>query len=244
MSFIAVATIGGSLIAAKLQSDSAKRASKAQTASAQAGIDQTQLGIDEARRQFDTVTELLAPYTEAGTSALGGQLALAGLSGDEAQQAAIQRIEQGPQFQALTQQGENAILQNASATGGLRGGNTQAALAQFRPQVLSGLINQQFSNLGGLAGLGQSSAARTGQAAQFFAGQSQTGGAQISNLLAQQGAAQAGGALAQGQIGGNLARDITGAVTRGLGGGFGNFGGATPVPAGLFGQVNRAIGGF
>ncbi|WP_449405980.1 hypothetical protein [Massilia phosphatilytica] len=36
-----------------------------------------------------------------------------------------------PRFQALQQQGNDAILANASATGGLRGGNVQGALGQF-----------------------------------------------------------------------------------------------------------------
>ncbi len=231
MSFIAVAGIGAAVIGANAQRKAASKAASAQTESAQ-------LGIDETRRQFDVAQELLRPFTEAGTSAIGGQLALAGLSGPEAEQAAIQRIEQGPQFQALTQQGENAILQNASATGGLRGGNTQAALAQFRPQVLSSLINQQFSQLGGIAGLGQASAAQT-------AGGAQATGVNVANLLAQQGAAQAGGALAQGQVGANLASQIGGALAQGfgnIGGGFGGFGfggGGAPV-----GADNKAKGGL
>jgi hypothetical protein len=88
-------------------------------------------------------------------------------------------------------------LQQAAATGGLRGGNIQAALAQFRPQVLSGLIEQQYGRLGGLTQLGQASAAGVGSAGM------QTG-TNVSNLIQQQGAAQAGGALAQGQTWGNV----------------------------------------
>lgn len=190
MSWVAAAIAGGTIIGGAMQSRSASRAADAQSASAQAGI-------DEQRRQFDEVRSLLDPYVDAGTSALRGQLDLAGVSGPRAQQAAIDRILQGTEFQTLTEQGETAILQNASATGGLRGGNTQSALAQFRPQVLSGLINQQFSRLGGLAGMGQASAAGVGAAGM------QTG-ANVSNLLQQQGAAQAGGALASGQAWGNV----------------------------------------
>ena len=55
----------------------------------------------------------------------------------------------------MVQQGQDAILQNASAIGGLRGGNTQAALAQFRPALLSQLIAEQYNRLGGLSSLGQ-----------------------------------------------------------------------------------------
>lgn len=214
MSGIATAIIGSAVVGGYVQSKTASTAAEAQTQSAQAGI-------DEQRRQFDTVQELLSPYVDAGTQSLQQQMALGGMSGQEAQQAAITAIQQGPEFQSLTQQGENAILQNASATGGLRGGNTQAALAQFRPQVLSGLISQQYDRLGGLAGAGQNAAAGVGTAAQ------QTG-ANVSNLMQQQGAAQAGGALASGQAWGNVAGQIgqyAGAVGTG----------AVPNPFGGFG---------
>ena len=190
MSFVAAAVVGSAVVGGVVQSRAAKKASQAQVASADAGI-------AEQRRQFDAVQELLKPYVETGQTALSQQAALIGVGGADAQRAAIQALEQGPEFQALTRQGENALLQQAAATGGLRGGNIQAALAQFRPQVLSGLIEQQYGRLGGLAAMGQQSAAGVGTAGM------QTG-ANISNLMQQQGAAQAGGALAQGQAWGNV----------------------------------------
>jgi hypothetical protein len=98
----------------------------------------------------------LGQYGQAGLGALGAQQGLLGLSGDAAQQAAIAGISGGPEMQAMVQQGENAMLQNASATGGLRGGNMQAALSQFRPQILNQLIAQRLSQYGGLAAAGQS----------------------------------------------------------------------------------------
>jgi len=189
------AIIGGtSIIGGGMQASAAKSAASTQAAAAMAGV-------DEQRRQFDLVRELLQPFVVGGTGAFRQQLDLTGVSGPEAQQAAIAAIEQGPEFQALTRQGEEAILQRAAATGGLRGGNVQGALAQFRPQVLSSLIEQQYGRLGGLAGMGQSSAAGVGTAGM------QTG-TNISNLLQQQGAAQAGGALAAGQAWGNTFGDL------------------------------------
>lgn len=113
------------------------------------------------------------------------------------EQQAIADIIAGPEYGAYLQEGENAILQNASATGGLRGGNVQASLAKFRPTLLADLINQRFARLGQIAGLGQASAA--GQAAAGL----QTG-TNIANLYGQQGAAQAGQALAAGQANANL----------------------------------------
>lgn len=197
------------LLGSLAQSNAASNASDAQSAAAQAGI-------AEQRRQFDAVRALLQPYVSAGTGALTGQQNLLGLNGAAAQQGAYDMVNNSPAMTSLTQTGENAILQNASATGGLRGGNTQAALAQFRPALLSQLIQNQFQNLGGLTSVGANAAAGTGNAGM------QTGN-NVSNLLQQQGAAQAGNALAQGRAQTNA----LGALGGGLGlfagmGGFNN----------------------
>ena len=184
-----IAMIGGSVGSAVIQSNSARSAAGAQTEAAEKGI-------EEQRRQFDRIQTLLEPYVSAGETALSQQMALGGMSGPEAQQAAIAAIEGGQEFETLTRSGEEAILQNASATGGLRGGNVQSSLAQFRPQVLSSLINQQYGRLGGLTTLGQNAAVGTGNAGM------QTG-ANIAELYGQQGAAAAGSALATGSAWGN-----------------------------------------
>jgi hypothetical protein len=184
-----------------MQSNAQKKAAGQQAASAQQGI-------EEQRRQYDAMQALLKPYVEAGTGALSNQLALAGVSGAEAQQAAINAIQQGPEFAALTRQGEEAILQTAAATGGLRGGNVQGALAQFRPQVLSSLIEQQYGRFGGLAASGQNAATGVGTAGL------QTG-QNISNTLAAQGAAQAGGTLAAAKTWGNTIGSIGLGIGRG-----------------------------
>lgn len=140
-------------------------------------------------------------YTPQTQGSLQAQQALLGLSGQEAQRAAIGQIESSPGFQSLVRQGEAGILANASATGGLRGGNVQAALAQFRPALLSQAIESQFAKLGGLTSLGQNAAAGVGNAGL----QTAQG---TSALLQQAGAAQAGQALAQGQGIANIAGSI------------------------------------
>lgn len=180
----AIAGVSGitSIIGGNRSANAATSASNTQAASAQAGI-------AEQQRQFEAIQKNLSPFISAGSSALAQQLALIGVGGQRAQAAEIAKIENGFGFQESVRQGENAILQNASATGGLRGGNTQAALAQFRPAMLQQAIDAQYQRLGGLAAGGQASAAMTGQAGQQSA-------AGISNLLAQQGQAVAGGQIA------------------------------------------------
>lgn len=183
--------VGGSqLIGSSMQADAAGEA-----AGIQAGASRE--GIAEQRRQFNALQALLKPYTEAGVPALEAQQAFLGLKGPEAERAAIERISGGETFQELAKQGEEALLQRASATGGLRGGNIQGALAQFRPQLLNSLIEQQYGRLGGLTTIGQQSAAGVGTAGM------QTG-TNVANLLGQQGAAQAGGVLGEAKAYGQL----------------------------------------
>ena len=188
---ITALVVGGSqLLGSSMQASAAGDAAAIQAGAAEEGV-------AEQRRQFDSLQALLKPYTEAGLPALEQQQALIGLRGPEAERAAIERISGGERFQELTRQGEEAILSRASATGGLRGGNVQAALAQFRPQVLNQLIEEQYGRLGGMTTLGQRSAAGVGAAGMET-------GVNVSNLLAQQGAARAGGELGEARAYGQL----------------------------------------
>lgn len=182
----AIGNVVGGITGAKQAGEAAARAGELQ-------YQATQEGVAEQRRQFDEVVKLMTPYITAGTGALSQQQAFLGLTTPEQQQAAISAIEQSPQMQAMAQQGENAILQNAAATGGLRGGNIQSALGQFRPQLLSNLIEQQYGRLGGLAQLGQASGA-------FQAAQGMNLGQNVSDLFNRGAAAQAMGITAKGNI--------------------------------------------
>jgi hypothetical protein len=196
----AAVSIGG----AALKGNAASKSGRLQYNAAMAGVDETRAARDEMRT-------LLQPYTEAGGPALQAQMAALGLAGPESQQAYVSQQEQSPIFQALAGQGEEAIRQNASSTGGLRGGNVQGALAQFRPQLLNQFLEQQYGRLGGMTQLGQRSAAGVGAAGMDAAND-------ISTLLGQGGAARAGSALAQGQMYGDILGSV-GGVAQGLSGG-------------------------
>jgi hypothetical protein len=198
-----------------MQAKAAGEAADIQSGAAQAGI-------EEQRRQFDALQAILKPYVEVGAPAIAGykayaeagpkafeqQQALAGILGPERQAAAIAEIEQGGGFQARVRSGEEALLQRASATGGLRGGNIQAALAQFRPQMLEQEIERQYGRLGGFSDIGRETEAnllKIGQASAAGVGaQGITTGTNVANLLAQQGAAQAGGEIGQAKAYGQL----------------------------------------
>lgn len=201
---VGAAGIGSSIIAGK----SSKKAANAQQESAA-------LAVEEQKRQFDKLQELLKPFVDSGSKSLTSQQDLIGVNGSDAQKAAIDNIKSSYQYDELNRQGQDAILQNASATGGLRGGNVQGALAQFSPALLNSMIEGQYNKFSGLTTMGANAAAGVGNAGMQSANS-------ISDLLQQSGAAKAGGYLAQGnamQSGLNSIVQGLG-VYRGLGGGF------------------------
>ncbi len=169
-----------------------KAAARAAEGAADVQAQASQAGIEEQRRQFDISQEQAAPFREAGVGALGQQQALLGLSGQEAQQTAFAGLEESPGQRFIRDRQERALLRNASATGGLGGGNVKTALQQQAAGFAQQDIQNQFGRLGQLSGQGQTATTNIAQ----LGGQAS---ANISNLLGQQGAARASGILAPAQ---------------------------------------------
>ncbi len=171
-----------------------------------------QEGIGEQRRQFDITESRLQeaeqfrrgqiqPFQEAGVAALDQQQVLLGLSGEEAQQQAFAGLSESPGQQFLRKRQEKAILRNASATGGLGGGNVLNALQENAFNLAQTDIENQFGRLGQLSGRGQQAGAELGAGAVRSAGDlgqfGQTNVANISNLRTGGSAARASGILGQ-----------------------------------------------
>lgn len=183
MSWGLVAVAGATIVGGVIGSQAAGSAADEQSASAQAGM-------ESEERMFERSLELQQPYREAGYGALEQ---LQGLATPEGRAQSLQDYYAGPEYAALAAQQEKQALGNAAVTGGVRGGNTQAALASIAPQLgqnyLSNLYNQQT----GLANLGM------GAASQGAAGATGLGGS-LSALQQQAGQASAANSLAQGNI--------------------------------------------
>jgi hypothetical protein len=203
MSAVAAAVIGSAVIGGAVSMSAASKAGKAQVKAADRSAEEQRAAREEMRT-------LLNPYVSAGTPALQAQMAALGLSGQEAQQAYVTEQEQSPIFQALARQQEEALLQNASATGGLRGGNVQGALAQFRPRLLNQFLEQQYGRLSGLSQLGQASAAGVGAAGMQSANQ-------IGQAYTQAGQARAGSIMGQANAFNQALGTITGFGTSATG---------------------------
>lgn len=188
MSFIgdAIGSIVGGITGAKQSAKGAQQAAQTQASAAEKAI-------AEQRDARLSAQQLQNPFVQAGQSALSAQMGLLGLNGSASQQTALNSLLTSPEYTTSVRQGEEAILQNAAATGGLRGGNTQNSLANFRSDLLSNLYAQQYNRLGGITSLGQNAAAGVGNNGLQVA-------SNISNLLNQQGAALAGGQIAKGNV--------------------------------------------
>jgi hypothetical protein len=123
---------------------------------------------EQLRAALEMATKNAKPFMEAGrnqlpdlqrTGGLGAdalaQLAnLYGGAGAGAQKKAVVGMQSSPLFQQAQAQGRNNILNAAAATGGLRGGNTEAALAQLGPELTLKFMDAMRSGLTPVAELG------------------------------------------------------------------------------------------
>lgn len=201
MAWVAPAiSAGGSLLSGVLGGKGAKKAAEAQAAA-------YQKGIDEQSREFDATQARFKPYNDFGLASMGQLSDFLGLNGNDKQGSAIDALKQSPAFTSLFNTGQDTILQNAAATGGLRGGNTQNSLANFGANLLGQVEQNQIGNLTNGVGIGSGTVTTLGNLGQQNANS-------ISQLLAQQGNAQASGILGQTNAGTNSITDIAKILSR------------------------------
>lgn len=208
----AIVATGATLISNNSQKKAVQGAANAQVASNDAAI-------AEGRRQFDQTRADQLPFIQAGQTALGqqqgvlgAQSGLLGLNGAGPQAEAIAQIKASPMWQSLFGAGEDAVLANASATGGLRGGNTQRSLYEVGENTLADLIQRQLANYGALSGqygaiAGQG--AQTGASLGALGAQNATN---IGNIQIGSGQARAGGILGRANLDANSLESILGTV--------------------------------
>lgn len=204
-------------------------------------------GINTIGNENTRIQGYLNPYMTAGDNAVGQEQALLGLGDSAASRNAIERLRSSPIFQSILSSGNANLLGNASATGGLRGGNMQDALARFGGDALAQFYQQQLGNLFGLSGQGLNAINSSGQ---FGANAADN----IASLQSSIGKAQAGGILGKGAVDqqlwgqvGNTVNDVFNSIAQGFGG-FGGFGGGgnggagTGFSPGYFGQDGGVFG--
>lgn len=177
----AAISAGASLLSSVIGGKGASKAAKQQA-------EAYQKGIDEQHREFDASQARFQPYSDFGLASMGSLSDLLGLNGNDKQGVAIDALKQSPGFTSRYNTGVDTILQNGSATGGLRGGNIQNSLANFGSGLLGDVYNTQVGNLTNGVGIGSGTVTTLGNLGQQNANS-------ISALLGQQGGAQASGTL-------------------------------------------------
>jgi hypothetical protein len=140
--------------------------------------------------------------TSGGTAGTAGNN---GLTGAQQQQASIDQLQASPLYQSLYRNGQETIMNNAAATGGLRGGNAQHSLANFGADTLAQVIQQQLANLQGVSNAGLQG---TGAVSQAGSNSSNN----VSNLLANNGQTQAGGILGANAANNAAINNISGSI--------------------------------
>ena len=149
------------------------------------------------REQLDYIKQIMAPYQQAGQTALP---ALQGFINQPADQFnfSYDSYFKSPQYQALMGQQNEQALRTGAATGGIRGGDTQAALATIAPQLAmqaedaarqnfslnQGARLNQYNMLQGLAGLGVGASNQVGNAAQTFGQVAGNNALNVGNAMA------------------------------------------------------------
>lgn len=186
-------------------------------------------GIDEQRRQFDLTRTDYAPWMDAGKLAIGQLGDFLGLNGADKTQAAIDAMKASPMYESLYRNGEEALLANASATGGMRGGNMVRGLADFGADTLSDVIDAQIGRLGAVSGSGATMTGNLGSLGQVNA-------ANIAQGLMGIGQARAGIIAGKQNVRNNTADQIQALIMKAVTGGFGG------IPGG--GGFNGGFGGF
>lgn len=190
----AAVAVGSSLISASASSKAADQQTKA-----------AREGMAQEERMFERGLEETAPFREAGIGQLESYQQLLTPQG---RGEALSAYYGGEEFKGFEQQAEQSILRNQAATGGLRSGGTQAALAGIAPQLGQNYLNQQAQNQLALINVGQGLAGQASQQANVLGGSQ---AAALGNI----GSYQAGGTLAKAD-----------AINTGLGGLFGGLSGA------------------
>lgn len=147
--------VGGGLIGSYVSSKGKKKA-----AQQQANAIKTAAETSAATQQnmFEQGQQATAPYREAGAQAMQG---FQNMLTPEGQAQFANQYTQGPMFEMMRDQAEQATARSASATGGLRTGAANVALSSIAPQLINQAYGQQMQGLQGLMSQGASAAGQT-----------------------------------------------------------------------------------
>jgi len=227
---------GTQLLGGILGGNAQKKAAKTQADAAKAAA-------DAALRQYETTRGDLMPWMRGGQESFDTLLArlksgeIGGPYGKEFRAPTAREAEDTPGYQFTLDQGNKAILRGQAASGGAFTGGTMRNLANFNKNladttyndtflrklqefntnfgVWQGDQNRGFSNLYSMASLGENAAAQAGN---FGAGATAQANGYNTDAAAATAAGTVGSMNSYMSGVNGLVNNITGAMTKGLGG--------------------------
>lgn len=145
-----IASIAAPVIGGLLGRSSANKAANAELQAAREGI-------ASQEKMFEKGLALQAPYREAGYGAVTG---LQGLLDPTQRADMLNQYYAGPEYAMMSKQLEEQQLRNMAATGNLRGGVGQNAMAGIAPALGMDYLSNRQGLLTGLANMGMGAAAQ------------------------------------------------------------------------------------
>lgn len=115
-------------------------------------------GLADLNARIASGASALEPFVNRGGQAFDLQMALSGALGPDAQRTAFANYNDSPGQDFLRQRGEQAVLRNASAVGGLGGSRVLQELQRQGVGLAQQDFSNQFDRLGQLSGMGLNSA--------------------------------------------------------------------------------------
>jgi hypothetical protein len=246
MSFVAVAIGGAALIGAGASIIGGNKAANAQKDATAANTALQQDQMAEAARQYDQSRADLAPYRNAGYTALGSLSGGTAAGGEFNRPYTMNDLTMDPGYQFRLNEGTRGVEASAAARGGALSGATMKALAQYNQGYASNEVNNayaryssdltgRFNRLSGIAGTGQQAVNSGNAAGQDLVTNNQIG---VNNISSNNNAA-ANARSSQYQ---NTANAI-GGVANTIGGlALGGFGGSASAPGINWSKIGTMTG--
>lgn len=151
---VAAAVIGGAVIGAAGSAVAGGEAAGATKSAASTAANEQQWALE----QQESVEQ---PYMNLGSAAIGQYKNLLGIGGSPASE--LNALEKTPGYQFTKSQGDQGILNAASAGGGFSG-NTATALDQYNTGLADQTYEQALQNAQSAVTIGQNAASNTGSA--------------------------------------------------------------------------------
>lgn len=194
---------------AQINAEAANRAAEINAAAAERSgetiLQGTQAGIASQQRGLDQSLGYGAQYRDAGGTSLSQMQQLSDPSG---RANILSDYYGGDEFAQLSSQQEEQAMRNAAATGGMRSGTNQVALASIAPQLGQQYLGDLYNQNAGIANLGYGASSQAASSAlqtgynqgqlQFQGAQAVGQGYQNAAYATGQGYQQAAGFTGQG----------------------------------------------